>query len=214
VAPPDLRVNDTDGGVWERIAQSPTGESTQVAVFLRRNAGGVRSVTLSATNNADGSGYQLHLFEFDGEVPGDVVVNVVLGESLTIWPPVEVAATPGALILGAHTVGVTNRLIGLTDASAATYSAPSFLASSGQQVRTAMRVATGVESTGPQWEVKPGGSSSSATSARLVTVAIAPATDPGPDPDPDPEPVPSGPVWARIYDGTVWKPLAHPTITT
>lgn len=196
---PDVTVTDNLGGVWERLVQGPTGASTFPETWMRRDAGGVTSITLtSAAGGSDVANIQGHPLEWTGATPGAIAVKPQPNASATSWPAAEVDAPAGSFVVGNMTLGVTNRALQLT---APAYVAGGEFKASSLTSLSAHRVVMAAETTGPTWGIVAGGTSTGASSSVASTVAVAPAG--GPDPDPDPPP-------ARVRqllgaDGT-WRP--------
>jgi len=214
--PVTLAPSDNLGGTWHQAKDAQgnpiyvgAGSSTRYAVYARLNAGGVSTVTLTGGASAVAD-IIYHLAEFSGGPTGGEPVWVATGTtrpSGDTWDVLQVDAPAGALVVGGMSVGVTNRAFA---APGGGFALLGDYKTGGRHNIAAYRVTDTAGMTGPVWTKLSG----SATSLNTVTAAIVGSTGGGSDPGPDPEPVPSGPVWARIYDGTVWKPLAHPTITT
>lgn len=199
----NVTVTDNLGGTW---VQAPgiggdASTSSNLYIFARANAGGVTSVTISA----DGAGNSAaSLTEWAG---GPTTLPTWISAAAshpsgTSWPPVTINAPSGALVIGGASMGVTSRFI---------EPAPPYTLlrdAKGSQIYgvSAYYIPAATETTGPTFTLT-GGAASSLTA---VTAALPAASD---EPDPDPDPVPAA-VWARIYNGTTWQPLGHPTLTT
>lgn len=166
---PTAIVSDDLSGTWELLGQAPSGGSTVTAILMRRNAAGIGSVSITATA---GTYDQVSAIvrEFNGASPGAVTVDSAQHESALVWPPVEVAAPAGALVLGSLSLGVTNRDVDLVEGS--TYGEAVETKSTQLYHITAHRILTGAATTGPAWHVT-GGSTPNAASASAVTIAIA-----------------------------------------
>lgn len=117
---PTVSVVDNLNGTWHQVSDSngpvmaggPTA-SSKYTIFVRLNAGGVSSITVSATGGVNP--YLLaHIGEFSGGPTSGVPVWDVKAQvnpnGLT-WPALTVSAGPGALVLSGGSMGVTNRTL-------------------------------------------------------------------------------------------------------
>ena len=203
-------VSDPAGNTWVLAGTyRDPGQSVVQHLFYAVNAAPITSVahTMYAADGvtAPTATHSSILREFKGA--GGFTVAASLGTPSTAAGGPANGATvttvqPGSLVVDAVTAGGANRVL----TPGAGWVTDRLVSMAQMYHWFTWHVAEVPGPVTPLWTLTSG----AASSFGHVTAVFAPATDPVPDP----EPVPSGPVWARIYDGTVWKPLAHPTITT
>lgn len=165
---PPMTVTDSHGGTWE-MSQVAGGESssTRLAVFVRTTpATGVTSVTATVPGTSQ---IHLHVYEFAG-APSSLKIgtsNPGVSSDAATYPARTVDAPAGALVIGAGSMGVTNRnliLQGTDYVEIGNHKASGVHSVSAHRV-----VGASPETTGPAWDLAVGNSS---TTLVQVTATI------------------------------------------